>query len=113
MKINEFLEFFDFSNLRKWHIIIFPIEENKIYMIRDPKNCSIDFNRKIKLDDFNDGFIEDYEYFVDSFKIKAKRQSDKRYTAEYELIDFEEIDDNFYFIVDKNNKGWIVYEFNW
>lgn len=112
MFVKDFLKLFNFSNLELTHLIIIPIEENNFNLIKNPKNCLISSNRKIRLDDSNNGFVEDYEYFVETFKIKAKRQSNDISAFEYELVDFEEIGNNFYFILDKNNEGWLIYEIN-
>ena len=113
MKIKEFLNYFDFSKLNSTQGLLIPVKNECQFSIKNPLDFEIcDDVRKIILDDYEYGFVEDYDFFVDKFGIKPKRQSENEDDEEYEYLDFDDLDNGFYSILDENDNVWIYYEIN-
>ena len=110
MNIKDFLSYFDFSKLDAEHILIIPIIENNLINIKNPLKCIIDNNKKIILDDYKYGFIENYDFFVDRFGIKPHRQSLNENDEEYDYLDFNDLGNHFYSIQDQNGTIYIIHE---
>lgn len=104
MKIKEFLKYFNFSKLESTHSLLIPVKNESF---KNPLEFDICIDkRKVILDDYEYGFTEDYDFFVSRYGIKAKKQNDK----DYDLIDYNDLGNNFYLIHDKNDNAWIFYE---
>lgn len=112
MTTKEFFDLIDMERINKkgMSIIIpikekFPIDENK-----SKDDFTIDTKEKIIFDECG-AISEDYEPFVDQY-FNVCRQSNKKNTEEYELIDLRELSDKeTYYVHDSYKNVWLVINF--